>query len=92
MTTREKIEALSAELRQMSLADCDESTRGLIEMFQIIQGLGYDPLAHFLPQSDAEADLQVDALIALLFQIRGDDLPPFDLQRHMVDATAADAS
>jgi hypothetical protein len=91
MTTREKIAALADELRQMSLADCDESTRGLVEIFQIIQGLGYDPLAQLLPTSDAEADQQVDALIALLFQIRGDDLPPFNLEQHVTDATAMDA-
>lgn len=91
MTTREKIQALTDELRQMNLGDCDESTRGLIEIFQIVQGLGYDPLVHLLPTSDAEADQQVDALIALLFQVRGDDLPPFDLQRHLTEATATDA-
>jgi hypothetical protein len=55
-----------------------------------MRGLGFDPLTHLLPQSEAEADQQVDSLIALLYQVRGDDLPPFDLERHMDDATATD--
>lgn len=87
-TTREKIERLIDEVRQMDPRDADESTRGLIEMAQIMAGLGFDPISMLMPQSDAEADEQVDALLALLLQVRGDDLPPFDLRRHMLDATA----
>lgn len=90
MTTREKITALVDEVRKMSLSDCDESTRGLVEFAQIAAGFGFDPLTLLLPQSDAEADQQVDALIALLFQVRGDDLPTFDLERHIRESTAID--
>lgn len=88
MTTREKIEAMVAEVRAMPLDECDDGTRGLVEMLQIMQGLGFDPLAMLLPQSDAEADMQVDALITLLFQVRGDDLPEYDYARHIAEATA----
>jgi hypothetical protein len=90
VTTLEKIRALIDEVRTMSPAEADESTRGLIEMAQIMAGLGFDPLTMLLPQSDAEADQQVDALITLLFQVRGDDLPVYDFDRHVRDATAAD--
>jgi hypothetical protein len=91
VTTLEKLNALIDEVRKMNPADAGESTRGLIEMAQIMAGLGFDPLAMLLPQSEAEADEMVDALIALLFQIRGDDLAVFDLERHMTDASATDA-
>jgi len=91
VTTLEKLNALVDEVRRMNPADAGESTRGLIEMSQIMAGLGFDPLAMLLPQSEAEADEMVDALIALLFQIRGDDLAAFDLERHMTDASATDA-
>lgn len=90
MTTREKIEALVAHLRTMPIGDADDSTRDIVEVFQILEGLGVDPLGMLLPAADADADTQVDALIALLLQVRGDDLPPFDFGRHVVDATATD--
>jgi hypothetical protein len=90
MTTREKIAALVTETRKIPLAEADPSTRGLVEMFQILTGLGFDPLAHLLPASDADADQQVDALITLLLEVRGDDLPPYDFERHVREATATD--
>ena len=90
MTTLEKIRALAAEFGTMSASDCDPSTAPLVEMYQIARGFGIDPMSALMPASDAEADQQVDALIALLYQVRGDDLPPFDLERHIRDATATD--
>lgn len=90
MTTRAKITALVTELRSMDLGECDESTRGLVEICQIATGLGFDPLAMLLPTSDAEADQQVDSLITLLLEVRGDDLPPYDFARHISEATATD--
>jgi hypothetical protein len=90
VTTREKIQALIDEVRTMDPREADPSSRNLIEAAQILQGLGVDPLAMLLPTTDAEADQQVDSLIALLYQVRGDDLPPFDLERHMIEATATD--
>jgi hypothetical protein len=89
-TTLEKIEMLISEVRQMDPRDADESTRGLIEMTQIMGGLGFDLFSLLMPQTDAEADQQVDALLAVLFQVRGDDLPPFDLERHVLEETAMD--
>lgn len=91
MNTLDKINQLVAEVRKMNPREADESTRGLIEMLQIMTGLGFDPLSMLLPDSPADADQMVDSLIALLFHVRGDDLPPFDLQRHVTEATATDA-
>jgi hypothetical protein len=91
-TTREKISALVDEVRLMDPAEADPQTRGLIEVSQIAAGFGLDLLGMILPQSDAEADTQVDSLITLLFQVRGDDLPPYDFDRHVRDATATDSA
>ncbi len=77
MTTREKIQALIAALRETPAEDAQEG-RHLVELVQIMAGLGFDPLAYLLPDTDAEADMLVDKVIALLLQLRGDDLPPFD--------------
>lgn len=89
-TTLEKIQMLIAEVRTMDTRDADPQTRGLVEVAQIMAGLGFDPLAMLLPTSPAEADQQVDALLTLLFQVRGDDLAPYDYDRHVADATATD--
>ncbi len=83
MTTLEKIKTLADEFATMTPAEVDPSTRGLMEMAQIMRGLGFDPIEALLPTSDADADQLVDQLIALLLQVRGDDLPPFDLERHV---------
>ncbi|HEY2936758.1 MAG TPA: hypothetical protein VGJ25_09160 [Gaiellaceae bacterium] len=89
MTTLEKIRALVDAIAAMPPGDADESTRNLIEIAQIMRGLGFDPVTALLPQSEAEADQQVDALITLLLQVRGDDLPAYDFERHVREATAA---
>jgi len=90
VTTREKIAALVAEVRTMRPREADEKTRGLIEMVQIMAGLGFDPLTMLLPDTDADADYMVDALITMLFEVRGDDLPAYDYERAVRDATAVD--
>jgi len=90
VTTREKIEALVAHLRTMRIEDADPSSRDIVELFQICEGLGFDPLGMLLPARDADADMQVDALITLLLEVRGDDLPAYDFARHVRDATATD--
>lgn len=91
MNTLEKIQALVDEVRQMKPDEAADSSRGLIEFAQISAAFGIDPIAMLLPTSPAEADQMVDSLIALLLQVRGDDLPPFDLKRHILDAEATGA-
>jgi hypothetical protein len=91
VNTLEKIAALVDEVRTMPPDEASESSRGLIEMAQILAAFGIDPLAYLLPSSPAEADQMVDNLIAILLQVRGDDLPPFDLNRHTLDAEATGA-
>lgn len=86
MTTREKIRQLTEELSVMDRTDFSGPSAQLAEMYMIVKGFGFDPIEAMIPQSDAEADQLVDQLLALLFHIRGDDLPPFDLHRHMLDA------
>jgi hypothetical protein len=90
MNTLEKIRALVDEFTKTEPGELDSSTRNIVELVNLGRGLGLDPLDYLMPQSEAEADQQVDNLIALLFQVRGDDLPPFDLERHMLEATATD--
>jgi hypothetical protein len=91
LNTLEKIQALVDEVRQMKPDEASDSSRGLVELAQLSAAFGFDPLAMLLPDSPAEADLLVDQLIAVLFQVRGDDLPPFDLDRHILDAEATGA-
>ncbi len=78
MTTREKILALVEALRTTPAEEMSGEGRELVELAQIMAGLGFDPLQHLVPESDADADVLVDKVIALLLQVRGDDLPPFD--------------
>jgi hypothetical protein len=88
VNTLEKIQLLVDEVRQMKPDEASDNSRGLIELAQLSAAFGFDPLAMLLPDSPAEADQMVDSLIALLLQVRGDDLPPFDLDRHVLDAEA----
>jgi hypothetical protein len=82
MTTRQKVDALIAAVRETPKADHMGELDELVELLNIATGLfGRDPLELLLPKSDAEMDVFVDKTIALLLQIRGDDLPPFDLAR-----------
>jgi hypothetical protein len=91
-TTREKIAVLADELRQMDPGEASEELAPLLEFAQILQGMGLDVVSALIPQSDAEADMLVDQLIAVLFQLRGDDLPPFDLERIIREAEALEAA
>lgn len=82
MTTREKIIAIVEELKRTPPSEAAEAG-DLVEMFQIMQGLGGpNPFDLMVPESDAEADIAIDKFICLLFQLRGDDLPPFDPDRY----------
>ena len=90
MTTREKIQKLIDEMRELDLREVDGTARGLVELYYMAQGFGLDPLSYILPTSDADADQLVDGLITLALQVRGDDLAPYDFDRHVRDATATD--
>jgi hypothetical protein len=91
MTTLQKLKALVDAFAMMDPSDAEESTRPMVEFFQMARGLGIDPFKFLKPETEAEADQQVDSLIALLFQVRGDDLPPFDLERHIRDNALEEA-
>lgn len=89
MTTREKLIALVEELKTSEI-EPGGSHADIIELFQIIEGLGFHLERFLIPTDDSDADAQIDSLIALLLHLRGDDLPPFDLTRHVTDATATE--
>ena len=85
MTTHEKIKAVAARLASLEPARIAPELAGLVEGAQILRGLGIpvpNPLEFLLPDDPLEADELVDKLIALLFDLRGDDLPPFDPSRY----------
>lgn len=91
MNTLEKIRALVAEVQTMKPDDAADNARGLIELANLAAAFNFDIFDMLLPQTEAEADQLVDSLIALLFHVRGDDLPVFDLDRHVLDAEATGA-
>ena len=91
MTTREKLKQLIEGFESVPASEIDGRSRDLLEVFQIINGFGFDLLGMLLPASDAEADLLVDTLITLLLEVRGDDLPPYDFRRHITETTATSA-
>lgn len=82
MTTLDKINALVQELLATPAEELTGEGSQFVQMIQIARGLGVDPLALLIPQTEAEADLFVDKTIALLFSVRGDDLPPFTFDRY----------
>lgn len=82
MTTREKIVAIVEAVKQTPLDELSEDTRQIGEVLQILNGFGWDPLSWLIPDSDADADQLVDKLLAVLLEVRGDDLPPFDPTRY----------
>lgn len=82
MTTLEKINALVEELLATPREQLSPDGVQFVDMISIARGLGVDPLALLIPQSEAEADVFVDKTIALLFSIRGDDLPPFTFDHY----------
>jgi hypothetical protein len=80
MTTRQKIDALIDAVRSTPKDEHSGELGELVDVLNIATGLlGRDPLDFiFGGKSDAELDLFVDKTIALLLEIRGDDLPAFD--------------
>lgn len=85
MTTHEKVSALAGHLASADLAKLAPELGGLSEGMVILRGLGINlpsPLDFILPADPAEADVLIDKLIALLLELRGDDLPPFDPTRY----------
>ncbi len=79
-TTYEKMQALSAELRETAIDDTSSEMRPLVELIQVGAGLGVDVFQWLIPGDPADCDVFIDQLIALLFRVRGDDLPPFDTE------------
>lgn len=85
MTTQEKVRALASRLGAVDLAELAPDLAWVVEGIAILRGLGIgpaDPIDFLLPSDPAETDILVDKLIALLFELRGDDLPPFDPTRY----------
>lgn len=81
MTTSEKIARLVAHVQTLDVRELAPEFAGLVEGAQILRGIGIkvpNPLEFLLPADAAEADVLIDKLLALLFELRGDDLPPFD--------------
>lgn len=89
-TTLAKLQELIVELESTPPGEVIGRQRDVMELLQIARGFGLDPVSFLIPETEAEADGMVDGLIVLLFHLRGDDLPPFDLERHIRDATATD--
>jgi hypothetical protein len=92
-TTREKVLALIDAVRSLPPEEASPDTRDMVEAVQIANAFGIDLVAMLVPSSDAETDVMVDKLIGLLFEVRGDDLPPWDASRYgeaELDAAGAD--
>lgn len=82
LTTAQKLEQVVGELLTAPLDEMPAKARELIGGIQLMIGMGkFDPM-DLLPADPADADTLVDNLIAMLLNLRGDDLPPFDLARH----------
>lgn len=82
LTTRQKVDMLITAVRETPKEEHSGELGELVELLNISTGiLGRDPLEMLLPKSDAELDMFVDKTIALLLEVRGDDLPPFDRAR-----------
>lgn len=79
MTTAEKVQAAIDELRQTPPEEMPADVRELIAGVQMLAGFGVDPFSLILPADPADADVMLDKTLALLLQLRGDDLPPFRL-------------
>jgi len=85
VTTQEKVRALVDSLTAADIGELAPDLRWVFEGVNILRGLGVvpsNPIDFLLPDDPAEADVLVDKLIALLFELRGDDLPPFDPARY----------
>jgi hypothetical protein len=77
-TTQQKIEGLIAAVSTLDPATCAPEVRGFVATIQMAAGFGIDFFEVLRPDDPADADLLIDRCLILLFQLRGDDLPPFD--------------
>lgn len=77
-STREKMQAVAAELREIAGGEVSTEMQPMVDMVQIAAGFGIDVFEWLIPGGDAECDLYIDKLLALFLRVRGDDLPPFD--------------
>lgn len=93
MTTREKMLAVGERLATMAPDRMPPELREALTNLQAARGLPVlgrmipaDPIRyaieHVIPDDDAACALLVDKLIALLLDLRGDELPPFDPGRY----------
>jgi hypothetical protein len=86
VTTKEKVELIVARLRQINPAALSPELGNIVQDFQAIRGVAdlvgvkipADPLSLILPDDAVDLDIALDKVIALLIDLRGDDLPPFD--------------
>lgn len=93
MTTRAKLLAVGERLLALPPERMPADLRDVLTNLQAAKGLPIlgrmipdDPLryalGHVIPDDDATCDVLIDKAIALLLQLRGDDLPPFDPGRY----------
>lgn len=82
MTTAEKILAMRDYLVTIDPEDMPEEARNFAMNLQLIQGLGFDVFDIVLPDDPEEVSVMIDKAIALLIDLRGDELPPFDVTRY----------
>lgn len=90
MNTLEKMTALVEHIAAIDPSTLGPEFRELVTNFQVVRGLADiagvrlpgNPLELILPADPAEADQTIDKVIALLVELRGDDLPPFDPARY----------
>lgn len=90
-TTYEKMLALRDELRTLAIEDTTTEMRPFVEGIQMAAGFGLDIFDWLIPDDPADADGFVDGLLGLFVRMRGDDLPPFDIDRYG-EVAAAEAS
>lgn len=81
MTTAEKILMLRDHLETIDPDEMPPAARDFAINLQIAKGIpgGFDPFDLILPDDPNELDEMVDGAIGLLLNLRGDDLPPFNL-------------
>lgn len=78
MTTAEKLAAVRDALFTTNPEEMPEEVRTFVAGVQMAAGMGFDILELLVPDDPSDLDIMVDRAIALLLQLRGDDLPPFD--------------
>ena len=99
MTTREKLLEVGERLATLAPENMPPELRDALTNLQAARGLPFlgkmipaDPLryaiGHVIPDDPTTCDVMIDKLIALLLDLRGDDLPPFDPGRYGEAAAA----